>query len=159
MCRLTFTWTQAGCGNGGACVMLGCRTKGNCPMGLSFAPALAVVLGHPIHANRAVPLPRQPIHWVRGAKHLRLRLHLLHEIVLQVVLPVLLQTQHRRSGRGAGQAGMVARNTPAKSPNETKSPNEILLEAFVTLTATLARNLSVSLGEVALIAFSTSQRM
>ena len=58
-----------------------------------------------------------------------------------------------------GQAGMVARNTPVKPPNETKSPNEILLEAFVTLTATLARNLSVSLGEVALIAFSTSQRM
>ena len=68
-------------------------------MGLSFAPALAVVLGHPIHANRAVPLPRQPIHRIRGAKHLRLRLHLLHEIVLQVVLPVLLQTQRRRSGQ------------------------------------------------------------
>ena len=129
-------------------------------MGLSFAPALAVVLGHPIHANRAVPLPRQPIHRIRGAKHLRLRLHLLHEIVLQVVLPVLLQTQRRRSCRGPGQAGMVARNTPAKSPNETNRRTKFLLEAVgLTLTATLARNLSVSLGEVALIAFSTSQRM
>ena len=129
-------------------------------MGLSFAPALAVVLGHPIHANRAVPLPRQPIHWIRGAKHLRLRLHLLHEIVLQVVLPVLLQTQRRRSGQARsgwdGDWKHARRNRRTKQNRRTK----FLLQAVgLTLTATLARNLSVSLGEVALIAFSTSQRM
>ena len=89
-------------------------------MGLSFAPALAVVLGHPIHANRAVPLPRQPVHRIRRAKHLRLRLHLLHEIVLQVVLPVLLQTQRRRSCRGPGQDGMVARNTRGEIAERNK---------------------------------------